>query len=335
MTVRVQPEAIHEALLDDEALLALPTGLARAAGARWAMIQWRHVDGVHEIMASSRHAPAWDALYAWKYAPIDPWVKAALASLRRGEWLFMDEHVPLRVFRKSRYQREFIRGQGDDTTHAAVVVFDSAWGDGVLCLYRGKDEPPFAPSDLAPLDERLLHLGCVLRARGESIARRRREQVARDSLDAVELGAIVVQDDGRVLRVNIAADRLLRRSDGFQTGRGLLSCVDPASRMRLQGALALATAPDNPMATVISVERGCGAPGLAGSGQDTTAHMVSVTPMRGERGEALAMLVFRDPGCREETLLGRLRAFFGAGRAERDGPACSRAALGARTVPAL
>ena len=72
-----------------------PRGVAvlvlRATGARSAIIQWRHLDGAYEMISFSHLAAACAALYAWRYAPIDPWVNAALAAGRPGELLCMDE----------------------------------------------------------------------------------------------------------------------------------------------------------------------------------------------------------------------------------------------------
>jgi hypothetical protein len=310
MTGPVSPDAIGEVMFDDEALAALPSWLARAAGARSAIIQWRHLDSVHEVMAFSRHAPAYVALYGWKYAPADPWVKAALAAGRPGELLGMDERVSLAAFEKSRFCRDLIRPWGEDIAHAAVAVFDTGSGDAIVSLYRGRREAPFARSDLDPLDACLPNLGRVLRTRGELLAYRRREQVKRDSLDGVALASIVMRSDGRMLRVNLAADQVLRRADGFRSCGGLVSCIDPGSRLRLQAALALATAPDNPMATAIPVERSPVGPQPSRRPDRPLAYMVSVTPRPSEGGAPLAMLVFRDPDSGEESLATRLRSLF-------------------------
>jgi len=316
MTARCCAEAIHEAFFDDEALAALPSWLARAAGARSAMILWRHLDGVHEIIAFNHHSAAFAALYAWKYAPIDPWLKAALASPRRGELLHLRDKVPAAAFERSRLYREFIQPQGDDTFHATVAVFATPWGEGLLSLHRSRYEAPFTQSDIDPLSACLPHLGRLLRARGDVIARLRREQVVQDTLDGVALGAIVVRGDGRIARANLAADQVLRRVDGFRTRGGVLSGVDPGSRLRLQAAIALATAPDNPMATAIPVERVVMGANDGARRERPLAYMVSVTPMPGGDDGPRAMLVFRDPDGPEETLAGRLRALLRPGRAE-------------------
>ena len=316
MTARGCTEAIQEALFDDEALAVLPAWLARAAGARSAVIQWRHADGVHEVMAFNRYTADCMALYAWKFAPFDPWVRAARAAMRRDELAPLDDLVPASAFERSRLYREFIRPQGDDTFRAAVAVFDGIGGEAIVSLHRGRREAPFAQSDIEPMSACMPHLGRVLRARGERLARRRRGQVARDDLDGVGLGQIAVDSSGRITRTNLTADQVLRRSDGFRTGAGLVSCADPGSRLRLLAALALATAPDNPIATVIPVERVV-AGAHAERGERSLAYMVSVTPMRGEGGRPLAMLVFRDPDVPGESLAGRVRAFF---RSPRPGP---------------
>jgi hypothetical protein len=303
-----------EALFDEEALAALLAGLARAAGARSTMVLWRHLDGVHEVMAFNHHTEACVALYASKYAAVDPWLKAARAASRRGELLCLDDCVTAATVEKSRLYREFLRPQGDDTFHAAVAVFDGEGGEAILCLHRGRAAGPFTPADLDPLAECLPQLGRVLCTRGETIAGRRREQVARDELDSLGLAAIVVGADGAITRANLIADPVLRRADGFRMRAGLLSCVDPGSRLRLQAAVALATAPDNAMATAIPVERV--RPNPADRGERPLGYMVSVTPFRDGGDRPLAMLVFRDPDSGEDSFAGRLRALFRPARAE-------------------
>lgn len=315
MTARARAQAIDGAVFDDEALAALPSWLARAAGARSAVIQWRHADGAHELIAFNHYTSTGMALYAWKYAPIDPWVKACLATSRRGEWLALDACVSPAAFEKSRLYREFLLPLRDDTFHAAGAVFDTPWGEGVVNLHRGRNEAPFGPADLDPLAACLPHLDRLLRVRGEAIARRRRESVARDTLDGVALGAIVVHADGRIAQVNLIADRVLRRSDGLCAADGGLFCVDPSSRLRLQAALALATAPDNAMATAIALERAPAQPD-AKRREKPLAYLVSVAPMNGEDGRPQALLVFRDPDGGDKSIAGRLRALFRPSRAE-------------------
>jgi hypothetical protein len=316
MTGRVPPDAINEAIFDEQALTALPAWLARAAGARSAIIQWRHLDGVHEIMAFSHYSPERAAAYAWKYAPIDPWVKAALASPSRDALRVMDGLVPPASLDRSRFRREFSRPWGDDTAHAAVAVFDSACGDAIVSLYRGRREPPFVDADLAALGDHLPELGRLLRARGEVLGRRRQEEVRRDSLDGVALASIVVGADGHVVRVNLGADQVLRRADGLRTKDGFLCCVDPGSRLRLHEALALATAPENAVATAIPVERSATSAKPAQGPKRPLAYVVSVTPLSGEGDEVLAMLVFHDPDATEKSWGARLRDFLRPARAE-------------------
>lgn len=320
MTARLLTQAIGEGVFDDQTLAALPAWLARAVGARSAMILWRHLDGVHEVLAFNRNTPAHVALYAWKYAALDPWLKAARASPRRAELLCLDHDVPAASFERSRLYREFIRPRGDDTFHAAVAVFDAPCGEALLCLHRGRGEAPFTQADIDPLSEDLPELARLLSACGEVVARRRREQVARDDLDGLGMGAVVVRGDGRIARMNLAADQVLRRSDGFRSRSGVLSCADPASRLRLQAALALATAPDSPMATAIPVERTPIGPTGGDSGPRPLAYIVSVTPMPGDRERPLAMLVFRDPDNFEASLAGRLRGLFRPTRREASVP---------------
>jgi hypothetical protein len=315
MLASVRMEAIREALFDDDALAALPAWLARAVGARSAMILWRHMDGVHEVLAFNHFTPANASAYAYKYAALDPLLKAARLSGRRDELLCLDDFVPPSTFARSRFHREFVRPLGDDIARAAVAVFGATSGEVLVVLHRGSDAAPFTSSDMDPLDDCLPRLSQVLCARGETLARRRRRQVARDDLDGLALGAVIIGRDGRIARMNLTADLVLRRADGFLSRRGVLSCADPGSRMRLHAALALATAPDNPIATAIPVERVSPTSDGQRRGERPLAYMVSVTPAPREEGQSLSMLVFRDPDGAEVSLAARLGALLRPARA--------------------
>ena len=306
MTAQIRSDTIYQAIFDDEALAALPSWLARAAEARSVVIQWRHNDGAHEIMAFCHHGREFMDAYAASYAAIDPWVWIAINAPGRGEILRLDEHMTREVFENSRFAQDFLRARGDDTSHLAGVAFTTPWGRGMVCLQRGAGDRPFTAADLDGLHELAPHLDVLLRVRGETAAHRRLAMVSRDALDALALGAILARADGEVVQVNIAADTVLRRADGLRLERGRLVSPDRASDARLADALRRATATVGAESTAIAIARGA----------DTLDYLVSVTPLAMNSGPALALVVFRDPDLAEDSLVQSVRNLFGLTRGE-------------------
>jgi PAS domain-containing protein len=302
MTELVRADIIYHALFDDRAFEGLPAALARATGARSALIQWRHTDGMHEVLASSHFSRDFIQLYAAKYAPIDPWVAAARAR-PFDELIRLDAHVSLAAFEDSKFHRDFLAPFGEDTYRGLGVVFGTPWGEGMVSVQRGRSSPPFDVADLALLEECLPHLRRLLQVRGELAAHRRGPKVARDAFDDLALGAILTGGDGQVVRMNHAADRVVRRGDGLLVQANRLTCADPGSRHGLEAAIDLATAGRDPAATAIVVERNFQA----------LAYLVSVTPMTGPSGRGRALVVFRDPDPEQPARRNPVGAFPGLG----------------------
>jgi hypothetical protein len=285
MTEPVRADSIYHALFDDRAFEALPGMLAKATGARSALIQWRHPDGIHEVLAWSHFSRDFIELYAAKFASLDPWVAAATHEQRFDELIRLDAHVTASDFDESRFHREFLAPWGDDTAQGVGAVFRTPWGEGLVSVQRGRGSPPFDVTELAALEECLPQLRRLLQVRGEIASYRRGPKVARDAFDDLGLAAVVTGGDGLVVRTNDAADRVLRRADGLLVQANRLTCADPAARTGLEAAIDRATAGSDPAATAIVVERSLKA----------LAYMVSVTPMTGPGGRGRALIVFRDP----------------------------------------
>ncbi len=278
----LRQETIYAAILDDEAFLALPAWLARAAGARTAMLQWRHRDGTDEVLAYSGLTPADAAAYLRRQAADDPWTAELLSAAVVGE-----------TAASSAAQETWPVVSGT-TTRAVTrtasrlevgVAFDFTGGCGILRLGRGPHGAPFASADLDGLEEPLPHLRRLFMARGEVAARARARRVRGDDLDKVGLGSVALRADGGIASANRLADRVLCRGDGLRLSRGLVACARASDKSAFDSALAKATAMDGGGATVIEVSRNGSA----------LPYLVSVIPHWTADGSADALLVFRDP----------------------------------------
>ena len=304
---RIHAEAIYEAFFDDRALGALPVSMAHASDATAAVVQWRHADAAHEILAFSHYSQRFIDLYASAYVAVDPWVRAAGAAGRPDHVLRLDQYVPESVFEHSRLYQDLIVPLGADTFHCAAAMFPTPWGEGMVAVHRGRAAGPFTEDDTRALRAAMPHLRRLVEVRGELAGRRRRSRVARDALDALSLAAIAVAANRRAVQVNIAADAVLQRGDGLRLVGDRLSCDDHAARLRLEAAIAAATAKTDPVAASVSLDR---------QGDQKLAYLLTVTPMVGGGGQPLAQIVFRDPDASECSLQARLRARFALSRME-------------------
>jgi PAS domain-containing protein len=323
-------ETLYEGIVDDDVFANLPARLARAAGARAAIIKWRHVDLSWEALAYNYYSPAFISLYTNAYAAINPWLPASLSRANIARFVVLDPHVSRRAFEESPFNRLFLAPLRDDTVHCASLALTTPCGDGVISLLRGRRANPFTAEDLEALDVLAPHLVRLLRVRGELASHRHGALVARDTLDSLGVATVVVRGDGRMVHANLVAEAILARRDGLSLESGSLVCDDAPSGMRLAAAISRATAANHPTVSSLAIDRGEG----------EAPYLVDLAPLGGRFRRSMALVTFRDPTLRDESLGARLRSLFGLTRAEAamavglargDAPAGARPRRGGRS----
>lgn len=302
---RFRTEDIYEALFDDEALACLPDLLCEVGRARSAMMLWRHIDGVSHSIAHNYFEPGWFAKYS-EFADRDPYRVFALQPANLNRLILPNEVISPKAFERTEIYNELIRKYADDTVYCMGTAIQSAWGAGTIGLHRGRKASAFDVRDGKRLERIAIHVERVLRARGEIATARRAAALSQGALDAVGLVAITVQSEGRIFHSNAAAEIVLQRADGLVAKNGKLTATHPQCAAKLQEALAQATAPSDPTASAVVVERG----------EDEPAYLVTITPLTGRIGASAALLLFRDPGVQDNSLTMRLYALFGLTNAE-------------------
>lgn len=301
MDVKIQSDEIYEALFDDDALARLPDILTRAAKARSAMLNWRHRDGFVEVMAYNYFTPEIMTRYATQWATNDPWLTAAMRPDRPNKVILCERYVPVATFEKSAMYNEFIKDENDDTFHCAGTLISTRWGQGLMSVNRGRASAPFDGTDAYRLGKVAIHIERVLRARGEIAAAAHAERLASSVLDNIALAAVTVRADGKILHSNYAAEIVLARKDGLLNARNFLKGMTHRTSLDLYAAIGIATRPSSRRAGTVIIE----------GGPDEPAYLITVTPLAGRVGPAAALLLFRDPVVRDESLAERLRSFFG------------------------
>jgi DNA-binding CsgD family transcriptional regulator len=294
----VRSEDIYEALFDDEALGRLPQRLADIAGARSALMFWRHHDGIYEVMGSTHFSDRIVGLFP-EILPIDLWNQAALSH--PNQLIRTDLYVTPQAYERSTAFNEYLRPDGDDTFHCMGQSIITPFGAGVIGLHRGRSAATFDETDQAALGAQMGDVIKVLRLRGELASGRRRADLARGAVNGLGLCVMTVRGDRRILDLNPAAEDVLRCASGLMDRAGFLTATTVTAANRLAGAVAAATARDGASATSFIVERGTQA----------AEYLVTVAPMKGA-----ALVVFRNPDAEDGSLVERLRSVYGLTAAE-------------------
>ena len=239
-----------------------------------------------------------DYTQAWRLA--DPW--QAAGRIKVNEIGLAEEFVSKHAFSNSPIFNEFIRPYGDDTLYCMGGSFATPWGTGALAVHRGAGGKAFEPGDIDRLLPYSQEIGRLFKVKGELAAARRDGANARAILDSLAYAIIVVTPHAKVLSVNRAADRVLRRGDGLAVRKGVLGLAR-GSNAALHAALQRAASAEGQVAHSQVVARP----------PDRTPYLITICPM--PRAGHL-MILFRDPDVEDVSLMGRLRGLFGLTLAE-------------------
>lgn len=299
-------EHIYEALLDDEALDALPRHLAEAVGARSATLQ-TIVGGAPVHVATHYFSAPMNAFYvANDVIALDPWIPIVKDHGLLNRVADADDYISRDDFRRGAFYNEFFRLFGDDTGVSLGAVIETRDGFVGLGLHRALSAPGYAPEDRATLETALPHL----RRLAETRARLRKADAAERDIRAVLHGQssaiLLVNAQGRVGFANLAAEGLLASRDGLESSSGTIR-ISHALADRLSRALASAATGKG--GDALLVVRPSGRP----------AYRLVVTPHRGPGAlPGQALVIIEDPEQADPGLAQNLRRLFGLSPAEAD-----------------
>ncbi len=295
-------EVIYDAMLDDEALGALPSMLAAALGARSAHLVWNHASGETQILShSGYHSDADFANYAANYAAHDPWVNSGLPQERQNRAWNAADLVPEQQYRRTRFYNEFIRGMGDDTFHCAGAVMTTRDGLGMIGLNRGLGAAQFDGGEVDILAAMMPALARMLGVRARLHAAQRHAADKAALLDAVPLCVIAITADGRLAHANGAGEAALAAGHSVKLHRGRIVAAAEGGPA-LRAAIARATDRSGAAASTVPLSAGM---------------VATVTPHLAPSGQRLALLL-ASPASPPSATEGVLRSGFGLTAAEAE-----------------
>lgn len=195
--------------------------------------------------------------------------------------------------RVSDFWRDFLEAAGGDQILGVDLRFDSGF-EARLRVMRDNSRSDFGAAERDALQEIVPHLRDAIRLFERLQASGAEDGVYRGVVEQMGVAAIILDHDGKVMRANAVAERLLAAADGLALAGGRLRLAAGDARGTLEKLLKLLKGQGDPAASPpqrFRIERPSGQRDLGVVAKAVT------TPafMRGGKGAALALFI-SDPG---------------------------------------
>lgn len=225
--------------------------------------------------------------YVSYYHAIDP-LQALVEAAPPGRWVHLAESVPAAVLRRNEWYNDFLLKAGIDDV-VGTRLFESGSRSVLFGVALAGDRPPFAAADLAALQELPAPLREAGRLHAELCGMGWGRSLAPRALDQLVAGVMVTDGKARVIELNRAAERIVRRDDGLRIRSGRLEASGALEREKFARLIATAAAWRTRAAIGrMLVARRIGVP----------AYVLTVAPLSAERSvdeRPLAMILVADP----------------------------------------
>lgn len=254
--VRLQPQQLYDAVLDDDLFASLPQLIAEVFKARSCVLHWRSTGGQAGILSHSGYfSDAQMRNYADNFVPYDLWTMSATTATRVNKAWDAEEFVPSSEYQRSVFYNEWIRGMGDDTFHCIGSVMQTRWGYGIVGMHRGRTQENFEPERVKALSEDVVHLRRMLAFRGRLKDAERQSIRLAGALNTLGNAIFILSPQGQLLYANSSGEELLRQEDGLRIRNGLLETSSPTANKHLRAAIGRAAHARHPAATAMVLPR--------------------------------------------------------------------------------
>ncbi len=259
MTGSLRAEQIYQAMVDDDAFAELPALLAQSVGARSCTIHWRDSQEQAEVLSHSRYFTDAQMLnYAENFTAHDDWTNRAKERPYVNRVWNTEELLPSAEYERGIFYNEWISAMGDDTFHCMGSVMETDRGFGIIGLHRGRSQVNFDSDSIKALNRNIVHLRRMLtvRARLVSDSTKMRGLVA--LLDSTPGAMLAVNSRERIVHANAAATALIDQGKMIRAVGGCLQSALPPFEAALAAAIAGASDPETPIASVVTITSSAG-----------------------------------------------------------------------------
>jgi PAS domain-containing protein len=193
--------------------------------------------------------------YADHHWQTDIWTPVG-SVLPPGVMQIGDRLLPREAILRSEFYNDFLRHNGIGNFIGGILSND----DGrrvAISLYRPIDAPTVGDDEARRFEHLMPHLQRAIRIQSSINHARVLEAGLAGALDTLQFGVALLDEDGRSLFLNRAADAALARGDGLRLRLHRLGARDPASNTRFERAVRLATPTDgaSAVASALSLPR--------------------------------------------------------------------------------
>ena len=137
--------------------------------------------------------------------------------------------VDEQVFHDSQFYAE-IAGPGDVEYSVLVMVPAEGGGETGLGVFRGKQDPPFSPEDVQDFGMVVSHLRRALELQRKFAVLSFEKNIGLETLGSMPVGIVLVDEKGKIRRINAAARHITTPADGISMRDGGLVFHDPLVR---------------------------------------------------------------------------------------------------------
>ena len=268
------------------------------------------------VDAAVRVAPEAMAAYQQYYHRHDPWGNSPRAAtlVRQGATVDGDELIERSELARTEYYNDFARPHGLTRVLAGTIEMHGPFAS-VISLTRDDAAEPHGTGERRLLAALLPHLTRSMQVHRQLLPISVLDGAAVDALDCLSSGVILLDEQGRTIFLNRAAERLIRLRDGLFVEQGCLAAVMPKERDALRLLIHQAA------------RRSAGASLEAGGALSVSRpssrrpYNVLVTPL-GRRhasphgSDAVVAVFVADPDDRAQSAVSALIRLFGLTRAE-------------------
>lgn len=217
-------DRIYIAAQDPSHWPAVVTAIADAARCPSASILYRNLraqqGGVDVAVGVS---PAATAAYQNYYHRLDPWGNSPKTPIlvRPGAILDGDELVERAILQKTEYYSDFGQRHGLTRVLVGTIMLDGPFAS-VISLIRDDRAAPHGAEERRLLGALMPHLTRAMQMHRRLAPVSLLHGAAVDALDRLGTAVILLDECGRTMFVNRAAERILRARDGLQVEEGCL-----------------------------------------------------------------------------------------------------------------
>ncbi|MCL4401131.1 MAG: helix-turn-helix transcriptional regulator [Acidobacteria bacterium] len=233
-------------------------------GASGLILQHEFAEPRQHVVATARIDPVYGESYVDYYWRTNVWMKGVDMPMPDQGRLSEKTCSPSELVKTEFYQ-DFLRGQNVMHSVAACIRFDR--GLASFCsFFRSRGAGAFDAGHIGLLTTLTPHLRRALELQDRTAMFRVQSAAALAALDTITMGCMLVEQTGRVLLANRAAEECLNARDGLWLSQGCLCAAETNRQERLRRLIFSAGATINGRGLVgggaLAVERPSGRPAL-------------------------------------------------------------------------